>query len=147
MTTSSDEGRPDFKRAKAVNRPRKVRRFSLRLLREALGKTQVEVAEKADMNQSDLSKLEGRADLKLSTLNRYLGALGADVEVTAVFPSGRRFVLDLGGPPAAVGAELAEELGPTADLRPPTAEAHRHEQSEPRTATVAIGVRPARRSR
>jgi hypothetical protein len=90
------EKRPDFTRATQVERPRRARRFSLRLLREALGKTQVDVAEKAEMNQSDLSKLEARDDVKLSTLVRYLAALGADIEVTAVVPNGRRFILDIG---------------------------------------------------
>lgn len=92
-----DERRPNFASAPSAERPPRTRRFSLRMLREALGMTQAEVAAKAGMTQSDLSKLEARDDVKLSTLNRYLEALGSSVEVSAVFKNGRRFMLDIGG--------------------------------------------------
>lgn len=90
------EQRPDFATAKPVERPQRTRRFTLRLLREALGKTQAEVAEIAGMSQSDLSKLEARDDVKLSTLHRYLQALDATIEVAAVLKSGRKFRLNVG---------------------------------------------------
>lgn len=96
-TEREEEKRPDWANATPIDRPRKVRRMSLRLLREGLGLTQTEVAAKADMGQGDLSKLENREDLKLSTLVRYLDALGAKVEITAVLED-RRVVLDLGQP-------------------------------------------------
>jgi predicted type IV restriction endonuclease len=46
------------------------------------------------MAQGDVSRLEGREDVKLSTLARYAVALGGSVEV-AVVVNGRRYVLDL----------------------------------------------------
>jgi hypothetical protein len=47
------------------------------------------------MDQSEISRVEQREDLKLSTLRRYARAFGADIEVTAVLKSGRRVRLDV----------------------------------------------------
>ena len=54
-------------------------------LRNALGKTQLDVAEAAEMTQSSLSDFERRDDHVLSVLRRYIQALGGDLEVNAVF--------------------------------------------------------------
>jgi predicted transcriptional regulator len=53
-------------------------------LRRAVGATQLEVAERAAMSQSELSKLERRPDHLVSTLRRYVQAIGGELEVTAV---------------------------------------------------------------
>jgi predicted transcriptional regulator len=53
-------------------------------LRRAVGVTQVEAAESAEMSQSELSRLERRSDHLVSTLRRYVKALGGDLEVTAI---------------------------------------------------------------
>jgi transcriptional regulator with XRE-family HTH domain len=71
------------------------RRFDLKTLRAALGKTQADVAKATRMAQGDVSRLEGREDVKLSTLARYAAALGGSVEV-AIVVDGRRYLLDLG---------------------------------------------------
>jgi len=84
------------KEARIVGRGlRKDRRLPLRALREAIGKTQLELAAEADMSQGDVSRLEQRADLKLSTLRRYVKALGGEVEFVAVFPNGRRINVEM----------------------------------------------------
>ena len=59
--------------------------LNLRAMRELLGKTQVEVAEATGMAQSELSKAERRPDHLVSTLKRYVEALGGELEVTARF--------------------------------------------------------------
>lgn len=59
--------------------------MDLRAVRELLGKTQVDIAEATDMTQSEVSRLEHRADVRLSTLRRYVEALGGEVEVFATF--------------------------------------------------------------
>ena len=59
--------------------------MNLRAVRELVGKTQVDVAKAAKMSQSDVSKAERRRDHLLSTLRRYVEALGGEVEVTANF--------------------------------------------------------------
>ena len=70
------------------------RRLALRSLRAALGKTQVDVARTAEMDQGDVSKLESRSDMHVSTLARYARALGGQLEVAVVI-GGRRHVLDV----------------------------------------------------
>lgn len=64
---------------------RKALLLTLRELRQISGKTQIEVAEVAKMTQGELSKAERREDHLLSTLKRYIEALGGELEVTAVF--------------------------------------------------------------
>jgi hypothetical protein len=59
--------------------------MSLRDLRKAMGKTQVAVAEKLGLKQENISRIEQRADLLLSTLDGYLGALGGRLCLVAEF--------------------------------------------------------------
>jgi predicted transcriptional regulator len=63
--------------------------MELRELRELAGKTQVEAAEAAMMTQSELSKVELRDDPLVSTLRRYIEALGGKLEVVAVLGNHR----------------------------------------------------------
>jgi DNA-binding XRE family transcriptional regulator len=58
---------------------------TLRELRAIAGMTQVEVAEAMGVAQAEVSRLEGRRDSKLSTIERYVEALGGEVEVVARF--------------------------------------------------------------
>ena len=55
--------------------------LNLRAVRELLGKTQKDIAELAEMNQSDISELERRDDHLVSTLRRYVEALGGEIEI------------------------------------------------------------------
>jgi transcriptional regulator with XRE-family HTH domain len=50
--------------------------MDLRALREAVGLTQGELAQRVDVTQSQLSKMERREDQRISTLRRYVEALG-----------------------------------------------------------------------
>jgi hypothetical protein len=88
----------DFGTAKIIRRGPKGRRFPLRVLREAVGKTQAQVALAADMEQSEISRVESRDDMLLSTLRRYARALGAELELVAVTKTGHRLRLDIGEP-------------------------------------------------
>lgn len=63
--------------------------MNLRALREFTGKTQVEVADAADMTQPEASRAERREDHLISTLKRYVEALGGQLEVFAVFDDKR----------------------------------------------------------
>jgi hypothetical protein len=63
-------------------------RLTARAIREATGKTQVEVARAAQMDQADVSRLERRAefdDCQVATLRRYIEALGGKLELVAAF--------------------------------------------------------------
>lgn len=66
--------------------------LNLRSLREMVGKTQVDLADASEMAQSEVSKVERRGDHMLSTLRRYVEALGGELEVRAVFNGGQKTV-------------------------------------------------------
>lgn len=55
-------------------------------LRSDLGLTQKNVAEKLNVSQSNVSRIEHEEDIYLSTLTDYIEALGGHLEVAAVFP-------------------------------------------------------------
>ena len=62
--------------------------LTLRTLREAAGKTQADVAAESQINQADISRLESREsfeDCQVSTLQRYVAALGGQLELVAAF--------------------------------------------------------------
>ena len=55
-------------------------------LREAREMTQAQLAEALGSSQANVSKIERRDDLYLSTLSEYVEALGGRLELRAVFP-------------------------------------------------------------
>lgn len=63
-------------------------------LRRELGVTQEELASRMDASQSQLSKIENGEDYYLSTLRRYIEALGATFEVCANI-EGRRISISV----------------------------------------------------
>lgn len=78
--------------------------LTMRVVREAVGKTQVEVAADAAMDQSDVSRLEARKDFEdclVSTLRRYVAALGGELELVASF--GDRKIILAGSQPSVGG--------------------------------------------
>lgn len=60
--------------------------MTLRDLRNALELTQKNVAGKLGINQENLSRLERRSDLLLSTLRGYVEAMGGELRLVAEFP-------------------------------------------------------------
>lgn len=72
-----------------------VREFTLRDLRRDLDVTQAELARVAEMTQSELSRLESRADHRVSSLRRYVEALGGKIEITAIIGSRRVKLTDV----------------------------------------------------
>lgn len=69
--------------------------MDLRALREAAGLTQEELAQRIAITQSQLSKLERREDHRISTVRRYVAALGGELEIAAVV-DGKRILLSSG---------------------------------------------------
>lgn len=57
-------------------------------LRESQSTTQVELAQRLGVNQGNVSRLERRDDLYLSTLRDYVAALGGELELVVRFPDG-----------------------------------------------------------
>jgi transcriptional regulator with XRE-family HTH domain len=60
--------------------------LSLRDLRKALDRTQVEVARHMGVGQDTISRYEQKADMMLSTLERYVRAMGGRLRLVAEFP-------------------------------------------------------------
>ena len=77
------------KAASTAEHQRLVDEMSLHQLRKARELTQTKIAGELHMGQGDVSKLERRTDMYVSTLASYLQAVGADLEIRAVFPDGR----------------------------------------------------------
>jgi DNA-binding XRE family transcriptional regulator len=57
-------------------------------LRAARELTQERLAETLGIKQATVSKIERRADLYVSTLARFIEAMGGELEIRAVFPEG-----------------------------------------------------------
>lgn len=64
----------------------KAEEFNLRQLREARRRSQEEVAARLKVKQSAVSKIEHRTDVYISTLRKYVEAMGGELEIIARFP-------------------------------------------------------------
>ncbi len=64
---------------------RELLEMDLRAIREVVGKTQEDVAAVVEMSQSEVSRLERRQDFRVSTLRRFVEALGGELEIVAAF--------------------------------------------------------------
>lgn len=81
----------------AVSRARvheTLRSMPLAEIRSAIGKTQVELAQLLGVAQGGVSKVEHSADMYLSTLRKYIEALGGELHLTVTFPDGRSMEID-----------------------------------------------------
>lgn len=63
-------------------------------IRKAIGMTQQELAGSLDVAQGSVSKLENQADMYISTLRKYVEALGGELHLTASFPDGRTMEIE-----------------------------------------------------
>ena len=61
----------------------------LQELRQARALSQQELAEVLGLNQATISKLERRTDMYLSSLRRFVEAMGGELEISARFPEGK----------------------------------------------------------
>jgi transcriptional regulator with XRE-family HTH domain len=61
----------------------------LQELRQARALSQQELAEVLGLNQATVSKLERRTDMYLSSLRRFVEAMGGELEISANFPDGK----------------------------------------------------------
>lgn len=65
-------------------------------LRRAMQLSQEQIAAELGIKQGSVSKLERRTDLYISTLRRYVEAMGGDLELRANFPEGSVSISSLG---------------------------------------------------
>jgi predicted transcriptional regulator len=74
-------------RERAATKAREwIAAMPLQQLRNAREMTQTRLAEVLEMDQGNISKLEKRTDMYLSTLRSYVEAMGGTLEIRAVFP-------------------------------------------------------------
>lgn len=87
----ADKVRSDPVRRQEIETYKRAMRDVLALaeLRAGRGVTQKELAATAGVLQANISRIEHEEDLYLSTLRGYLAALGAELELNAVFPEGK----------------------------------------------------------
>jgi DNA-binding XRE family transcriptional regulator len=97
----------------AAKAKRLIRAETLRQLRAAAKKTQEEVAAATGMAQHNVSRLERRDDMLLSTLQTYVGGLGGRLRLLAEFPSQEPIELDFSGRPAPTATKRAAGRGRT----------------------------------
>ncbi len=71
-----------------------LRSMPLSEIRKAIGLTQVEMAQTLHLGQGSVSKIENATDMYLSTLRRFVAALGGELVVKALFPEGREIAID-----------------------------------------------------
>ena len=57
-------------------------------LRQARKLTQEQIARSMKIKQASVSKMEGQADMYVSTLRKYITAMGGELEIIAKFPDG-----------------------------------------------------------
>ncbi len=60
--------------------------MSLRDVRAALQKTQVDVAKTLKVGQHTISRYEKQTDMLLSTMEKYINAVGGELTLTVTFP-------------------------------------------------------------
>ena len=90
MTRSFSELTKDFspeRRERIEQRKEQLRQeMTLAELRKAFSLTQDTLAKTLNVKQAEISKIENRADMLMSTLRNFVQAMGGDLEVRAVFP-------------------------------------------------------------
>ena len=90
MTTLTDKmnSLPEARRRKIEKRAQTLiaEEMSLRDLRKALRRTQSRVASDLGINQENVSRIERRTDLLISTLSGYVEAMGGKLRLVAEFP-------------------------------------------------------------
>ena len=79
---------PAARRKKVASRAKELiaEEMSLRDLRKAMNRTQVEVARVLNVGQDTVSRYEQRSDMLLSTLQGYVHAMGGKLDLVVTFP-------------------------------------------------------------
>jgi transcriptional regulator with XRE-family HTH domain len=83
---------PAKRRAKIERRASEL--ATLKDLRQAVARTQEELATSLGVGQDTVSRIERRSDILLSTLRRYVEAMGGELELVARFPNRPPLVIE-----------------------------------------------------
>jgi transcriptional regulator with XRE-family HTH domain len=90
------KAKPETIAAAAEKTRQMVERLHLADLRKAREMTQEDLARSLKISQTEVSQIERRSEVYISTLRRYIGALGGDVVITARFGDGVDVPLQIG---------------------------------------------------
>lgn len=88
FNTLRDEMSPERQKKIKANAEKLLEAMKLNELRKTQRLTQEKLAEKLDTKQASLSRLESQSDMYISTLQRYIEAMGGELDLIARFPSG-----------------------------------------------------------
>ena len=83
---------PQGRREKVERRAAEL--ATLKDLRQAVKRTQEELASSLGVGQDTISRLEQRSDMLISTLKRYVQAMGGELDLVARFPGRPPMVID-----------------------------------------------------
>ena len=124
MARSLDQvlaGLPAKRRAKIEQRANEL--ATLKELREAVERTQEELAASLGVGQDTVSRIERRSDILLSTLRRYVEAMGGELELVARFPNRSPLVIEhiAAKPPARAKQRAAGKRSKSPVRRPAVA--------------------------
>ena len=96
--TDLKQGMPVDAQARVDDRVRAtIAAMPLADIRRALGITQTDVAAASDVAQGTISRFERASDMHVSTLARFVEAMGGRLVLKAVFPDGREFDIEASG--------------------------------------------------
>ena len=106
LTSAEDLRRrrpPNRKRVESIKRSVELD-IALNELREHRGITQEQVAAELETSRPNVSRIEREDDVRMTTLQRYVTALGGELELVVRFPDGERLtILGATKPPAHPG--------------------------------------------
>ena len=91
-----DSMSPERRAANEAAAKEMLAEMPMHALRDALHFTQQQLAEELGIKQGSISKMERRPDHLVSTLRRFVEAMGGELELRARFPTGTVSITELG---------------------------------------------------
>ena len=110
---------PERRARNAAETARLLAEMPLAELRQAQALTQSALAELLETSQGEVSKIERRTDMYVSTLRRYIEAMGGELDVVARFPDGDVRITQFQSAGGVEGAADAPGPVPAGPVRPP----------------------------
>ena len=79
---------PEQRRRVDAKKAELMAEMPLRELRQAMALTQQDLADRLQVNQPAVAKLEQRTDMYISSLRSYIESIGGQLRIVASFPAG-----------------------------------------------------------
>ena len=88
---------PERRRRVDVKKGELAAEMPLRELRRAMALTQQELADRLQVNQPAVAKMEQRTDMYISSLRSYIESIGGQLRIVASFPTGDVAITNFSG--------------------------------------------------